>query len=287
MKLKKNNQPTILIVGASGLLGPYLAEAGALHGNVFTAARKTGDFFCDLTVRDELDSLLSNVSPDWVINAVALTDVDECELKPELAEVMNHILVSNLADVLPCSAKLLQISTDQVYPDLSGPHQEENIGPVNVYGQTKLAGEKAALLRPNSLVIRTNFFGPSRTFGREGIYDFLVGNLSNNNPITLFGDIFFSPLHMRTLSNFVFDLLAVDAFGIFNIASRAGMSKSDFAKAIATKKKLDLSSAHVGVSSSVPSRAPRARDLRLDVTRLEETLNIRMPTLQEEINSNV
>ncbi|MEK9652333.1 MAG: SDR family oxidoreductase [Opitutae bacterium] len=284
--MKTNCQPKILIIGATGLLGPYLADAGAAHGNIYTAAKKSGDFVCDVTARTELEMLFSNLRPDWVINAAALTDVDKCELKPELAESINHIAVSNLVDILPSSAKLLQISTDQVYPDVVGPHKEETVGPVNVYGRTKLAGEKAALLRSNSLVIRTNFFGVSRSLGREGIYDFLVGKLSNKDPVTLFEDIFFSPLHMKTLSDFIFHLMAADVAGTFNIASREGMSKSDFAIAIATKRKLDLSSSRLGVSSLVSSRAPRPRDLRLDVSRVEKNLGIEMPTLSEEINSN-
>jgi dTDP-4-dehydrorhamnose reductase len=272
-----------LITGATGLFGPYLIEAAGVKGTVIPSARSGGDHPCDLTDRESVARLLDAAEPDMVVHAAGLTDVDDCERDAAAAFAANRDTAAAIAGALPAEARLVHISTDQVYRDSEGPHSEADTGPVNVYGQSKLAGEEAALTHSRTLVLRTNFFGPSRTPGRRSLSDFVVDSLSAGRSITLFDDILFSALHMATLAALVVEMAVSDASGVYNAGSRTGMSKAEFGLAVARHLSLPTDRASVGRSDCLPGRARRPHDLRLDVSRLEEARGRAMPTLEEEI----
>ena len=273
----------ILVTGASGRLGPYLAEAATDLGAVTTTARTGGDAPCDLTRKDAVADLLATMSPDVVIHAAALTDVDVCEDDAVQARLLNEEAVANLVVSLPAGAYFVQLSTDQVYPDTAGPHTEGTEHPVNVYGRTKLAGERVASSRSPSLVVRTSFFGPSRTDRRESLSDFVERRLRRGEPVTLFEDVLFSPLHAATLSSLIAEAVERGLEGLFNVGSREGLSKHDFGIAVAHQLDLSTASATRGRASSIRGRAPRPSDLRLDVARFEKAIGRVLPTLREEI----
>jgi dTDP-4-dehydrorhamnose reductase len=272
-----------LITGATGLLSNYLVEVCRRDGPVTTTSRSGGDRPCDLIDPVATRTLLREVKPDVVVHAAGLTDVDACERDPEAAFAANRDTAANLAAHMPASARLVFISTDQVYPDVPGPHGEGDTGPVNVYGRSKLAGEQAALAFESALVLRTNFFGPSRRPGRESLSDYLSKALAAKAPVVLFGDILFSPLLMATLADLLPELVEKNARGVLNVGCREGLSKAAFGLAIARAKGLPTETARVGSSSELPHRAPRAHDLRLDVALIEKTIGRPMPTLEEEI----
>ncbi|MBG04464.1 MAG: hypothetical protein CMM59_10370 [Rhodospirillaceae bacterium] len=270
------------VTGATGLLGPYVIEAFN-DTDVVTTARRGGDVQCDLTDLDATRQAIEELQPDAVIHLAALTDVDQCERDPGAAKRINVDTAANLAATMPVEAQLVYISTDQVYPGLGGPYRESDTAPVNVYGQSKLDGEQAALRHPNSVCLRTNLFGASRTDGRGSLSDFMAGMLREEKPVTFFEDIFFSPLHMRTLSGFIRKIVRNQLSGVFNLGCRGGASKSDFGFMVAEHLGLPTRTVTVGVSTQMPDRAPRPSDMRFDVSRIEAVLGTEMPTLEEEV----
>jgi dTDP-4-dehydrorhamnose reductase len=272
-----------LITGATGLLAPYLVEACRRDGMVVTTARSGGDHPCDLRDTAATRALLADVAPDVIVHAAGLTDVDRCERESAEAYASNRDAAAGLANALPESARLVAISTDQVYPDTAGPHREDAVGPVNVYGKSKIAGEQASLRHGKTIVLRTNFFGPSRRDGRQSLSDFVVRSLTERRPVTLFEDVLFSPLHMATLADLVVEVVECGLVGVFNAGCRDGDTKAAFGLAVAQHKGLQTDMARLGRSSELPDRAPRAHDLRLDVARLEGAVGRPMPTLHEEI----
>lgn len=273
-----------LVTGATGLLGPYLLGAAAPHGRVAGAARGGTDHDCNLEDSSEVRRLIQTVRPDVVLHAAALTNVDGCEEAPAAAEQANVQATRNLATALPEAARLVYISTDQVYPDHPGLKREGEEAPVNIYGRSKLAGELAARVRPNSLILRCNMFGPSRTPGRRSFSDWIIDGLRRGDPMTLFTDVLFSPLQFSTLAALTLECVARGIHGTFNMGARNGTSKRDFAVMIARHLGLSLAHARDGLSTAVATRAPRPLDLRMDVSRLEAALGRPMPTLQEEVN---
>jgi dTDP-4-dehydrorhamnose reductase len=272
-----------LITGATGLLSDYLIEACGKDGEVTTTARSGGDRCCDLTDRAAVRSLLSETTPDIVVHAAGLTDVDGCERQPDLAFAVNRDAGANIVAGLPSSARIVFVSTDQVYPDIPGPHAEGMAAPVNVYGRSKLAGEQAILQHPGALVLRTNFFGASRRENRASLSDFVIRSLTERQNVTFFSDILFSPLHMATLGALVTELADRGVTGVFNAGCRRGASKADFALAVARHKGLQTETSRIGSSTAMPDRAPRPTDMRMSVERIEQALGRPMPTLDQEV----
>lgn len=275
----------VLITGATGLVAPYVVEAALGSGcEVVTTSRSGGDIKANLEDSTETKNLISAVRPDAVIHAAAMTDVERCEADPASAFNANAFAVRNLALTLSMDCQFVYISTDQVYPDKSGPHSEGDEAPVNQYGRSKLAGEWAALTHRRTCILRTNTFGPSRTTGRNSLSDFMALSLSSGKPVTLFADILFSPLHLSTLAKLLIEVAARGLTGVFNAGSHGGISKAEFGLSIAKNLGVSISAIDVGTSDMITGRAPRPHDMRLNVRRLEEVLGRCLPTLHEELN---
>jgi dTDP-4-dehydrorhamnose reductase len=278
---------TVLVTGATGLLGSSLVPLLKVHGcKVITHAR-SGDADClaDLSVTDEVFKLLDKTRPEIIINLAGLTDVDRCEALPSQAYSANVHTVGNIVNWIrkkntPCH--LVHISTDQVY-DGVGPHTEDTVSLTNYYAFSKYAGELAAASVP-STILRTNFFGRSHCAKRTSLTDWLFRSLSNSDSIQVFDDVLFSPLAMDTLSNMIELTIREKPVGVFNLGSHAGMSKANFAFAFAEELNL---SAGVMTRTSTDQvtflKTYRPKDMRMDCSKFENTLAIKLPFLRNEI----
>lgn len=270
----------VLITGARGLLGPYLVGAFSNY-NVLGLGREDGD----LTDIDFLINVLNDFQPNVVIHAAAETNVDCCEDSPWDCLKNNSISTANIASCLVQlpNTRLVFISTDQVYPDTIGPHKEHSIGPVNWYGKSKVSAEKMLRgLMGNHLILRTNFFGPSKTEGRKSFSDFVIESLKSGSTAIFFNDIFWTPLHMQTLSEMICGLVESDIIGTYNLGSSTIMSKAAFAGAVAERLGIldEFNKAAIGPASF---KVKRPKDMSLDCSKIEAQLGWKMPTLEEEI----
>lgn len=275
-------QKKILITGASGLLAPYVVNA-AKHHEIVTTSRSTGDFKIDLSDKSSVGSLIDKVKPDVVINLAGLTNVDQCEDEPELAFKSNTLSAYNLARSLTEECRLIHVSTDQVYSGFQSLNDEDNVNPINIYGRSKLAGEWATILHENTVVLRTNFFGQSKTVNKSSLSDFFIKSFLNKDKIFLFSDLFFSPLHITTISSMIAELIDNNINGVYNVGSRDGLSKSAFAKKIAEYGGFEALNAEEVVSDELSNRALRPKDIRLNVSKFESVSGDAMPLLKDEI----
>lgn len=278
----------VLVTGARGLLGsslvPHLQACGY---NVLCHARKGDvDIQADLTDSDLVSTTLDKVVPEVIVNLAALTNVDECERNPQSAYMANVRIVENLVKWIQKNDNkcyLVQISSDQVY-DGHGPHRESDITLTNYYGFSKYAGELAAATVP-STILRTNFFGPSLCSGRASLSDWIVNSLIQGDSITVFEDILFSPLTLQRLIELIELIIVKRLQGVFNLGSKDGMSKADFAFAIAKTLDLPTQTMGRGTSDKVKLSAYRPKDMCMDVAHFEKVFSVKLPTLIEEIQS--
>ncbi|MFC4910999.1 dTDP-4-dehydrorhamnose reductase [Actinomadura gamaensis] len=138
-----------LVTGAGGMLGTdllaRLPDAVALDRAAL-----------DLTDAGAVRDVVAAHRPDAVINCAAWTAVDDAEEHEAEALAINGTAVGSLADACrDAGARLVQISTDYVFPG-HGPYAEDApTAPINAYGRTKLAGERAALSYERAYVVRT------------------------------------------------------------------------------------------------------------------------------------
>lgn len=275
----------ILLLGATGMLGASLAPAlqAAGHELLRHGCLSHAEMQADLTDSAAVDQLFRRAGCEVAINLVGMTDVDGCEARPVDAWRLNVGVAEHVASAcIAHRAHLVHVSTDHVYEG-AGPHPETRALPGNCYSQTKYAGELAAL-RAGGTILRTNFFGRSGHPVRRTLTDWLFDALREGRRIDVFDDVLFSPLCMTTLGRIVEVLVSLRPAGVFNVGSRRGMSKADFAFTFAGALALPTRGMRrVGVESATALKARRPRDMRMDTASLETILGEAMPMLADEI----
>jgi dTDP-4-dehydrorhamnose reductase len=275
----------VLIAGATGMLGATLAPSltAAGHEVVRHGHGDAGDVACDLTDRQAAEALVDTVSPQTIVNLVALTNVDRCEREPDRAYRLNVLTVENLVAALAGrdGAFLVQISTDQVY-DAPGPNAEENVRLTNTYAMSKYSGELAARLMP-SAVLRTNFFGHSAVPGRSSFSDWVLEGLRARKPMTAFTDVIFNPVSMITLSGLIGRVLEHPIRGVFNVGSHGALSKAAFIHETARLHGLSDAAVTPGLSTAAGLPAYRPKDMSMDCARFERAFGVTLPRLQDEM----
>jgi dTDP-4-dehydrorhamnose reductase len=156
------------------------------------------------------------------------------------------------------------------------------VAPINYYAFSKYAGELAASA-VGSTILRTNMFGPSRCEGRHSLSDWLVGAMRRGDQVTVFQDVFFSPLSLETLSEQMAIVVERRVPGTFNLGSRDGMSKADFAFELAEQVGLRTDLLKRGSLKDVPLNARRPEDMRMQVAKFESAFGVTLPSLKSEI----
>lgn len=276
------------MLGAYGFLGPVLSSTLASTGHtVLRQGRNaTSQIPCDPLDTGALRSVLERHQPSVIINLIAMTDVDKCEREPAGALEANARVVESIARAVGSESNdgrvhLVQISTDQVY-DGPGPHQEEDIRPPNVYGATKHKGELAAQ-GIGATVLRTNFVGRSRSPKRKSLSDWIVDSLRTAQPITVFDNIRFNPLHVLTLCHCIERVVSMRAPGVFNLGTTNGISKAEFARTLAGQLGLDTTSMQSGQYQATQQKARRPFDMTMSVDKFQRAFGVSLPRIEDEI----
>lgn len=185
----------------------------------------------DLEDPIQLASQLDKFSPDMVVHTAGLTSVDRCELFPTLAHQANVGIAENIADATAGRGILLiHISTDHLFSGVQSLYTEADPPePVNQYGMTKALAETAVLqANPAALVVRTNFFGWGHS-GRQSFSDWLIYNLRAGKELSLFDNVFFTPILADALALAAHELVDKGARGVFNLVGDQRLSKHEFA----------------------------------------------------------
>lgn len=145
----------VMITGAQGQLGKCLQDVLSGTEHEFIAL---GRAELDITDAEAVKLFVERQKPEIIINAAAYTAVDKAEAEPDLAFKVNAEAVANLAAAADDNgALLIHVSTDYVFNgDATVPYKESDlVGPKCVYGQSKLAGEKAASRSRRHIIVRT------------------------------------------------------------------------------------------------------------------------------------
>jgi dTDP-4-dehydrorhamnose reductase len=215
----------VLIVGASGMLGQDLQKEWTGEEIIPASSR-------DADIRDaaQVRALVSRTKPDWIVLAAGYTDVDGSERNPELAMAVNGHGTENVARAAnEFGAKLFYISTDYLYDGAANrPYEPSDpIGPLNVYGTSKAAGEKALEAHAkNWCIARTSWL-----FGAAGAsFPEKILNAAETRPeLSVVADQTGSPTFTRDLASAIRDLIRKGAGGIVNITNTGSCTWCEFA----------------------------------------------------------
>lgn len=279
----------ILILGGSGMLGRTLAAATREGGHevIVHANSASGEEYvhADLTEAGSIGRLVGSLGPNVVVNLVALTNVDRCEIDPDLAFKMNAKIPAALALAADQNMRLIHISTDHVY-DREGadPSSETDTKLRNLYAITKLAGE-LPIQASSGVVLRTNFFGPSADPRRKSFSDAIRSALESGEGFSGFNDVYFNPLTMSRLSSEILRVVNNWRPGVYNLGSRGGLSKFRFAQLVAKRYGFDSQQLRSRSLSDADLAARRPLGMIMDVAAFEAAYDIVLPTLEDEIES--
>src|SRR6185312_3495590 len=151
----------ILLLGKNGQVGWELQRSLGVLGELVALGRRSPELCGDLANLQGLALTVQTVRPDVIVNAAAHTAVDKAESEPELARTLNALAPGVLAqEAAKLGALLVHYSTDYVF-DGSGTRpwmETDTPAPLNVYGQTKLEGERLIQTAcPRHLIFRTSW----------------------------------------------------------------------------------------------------------------------------------
>ena len=219
----------ILITGSSGMLGHDLIEILKDNHELILTSSKT----LDITDNNRVIEFICENKPDIVINSAAYTNVDGCEENQETAYSINGDGVRNLA--IGCSkidCPLVHISTDYVFNgENTRPWVEDDeIGPISVYGKSKLKGEEAILETLDKFfIIRTAWL-----YGINGgnFPKTMLELAKNHSEITVVYDEVGTPTYTPDLAKAISQLIDTDYYGIYHITNSGSCSWCEFARYI-------------------------------------------------------
>lgn len=271
----------VLITGGSGLLALNWACAMRRKWNVVlgTHAHKvTLDGVAaqplDLEDADRFIAQLDEIAPDLVVHAAGLTSVDRCEEDPAEARHVNAELARNVAEaVARKSIKLVHVSSDHLFAGTrSGYREDDPPEPLNEYARSKLLAEEWVLRAdPNALVLRTNFFGWGHA-GRQSFSDWIIAGLRAGKTLTMFDDVFFTPILADDLAVAAHRLVAQSAAGIFNLTGDERVSKYVFGTRLAAAFGLPAELIRPDKIASSRLHARRPSDMSLDNVKTRDML---------------
>ena len=291
----------ILLTGSTGQVGWELQRSLMSLGQVITTARKVSSpgLHMDIAQPDTIRHIIREVQPDLIVNPAAYTAVDKAEIEPELAMTVNGIAPGVIAEEAKLiGAGVIHYSTDYVFNGSQAKHytEQDEPDPQNIYGKTKLAGEKAiqAVDVPH-LILRTSW-----VYGLRG-KNFLLTMLKlarEREELKVVDDQVGAPTWSRMIAEFTAQILSQETqdivrnlssnSGIYHLTATGQTSWYGFAKAIfeydpnpSQQKLKNL----VAISTSqYPTPAKRPAYSSLNTHKITSTFGLALPDWQRSLN---
>ena len=285
-------KPKILITGGSGLLAlnwaitvrdRYLVTLGLHEREIALPFVQTSRI--DLESTDRLIRSFEILQPQIVIHSAGLSNVEKCEEVPDVTKHINIELASNVAKACAeLKLQLVHISTDHLFSgEDSFVDETYPVSPVNLYGRTKAEAELRVLeANPESLVIRTNFYGWGTSY-RHSFSDMIIMTLRAGKEVTLFHDVFYTPILIETATQAIHELIEHKANGIFHVVSDERISKYEFGLKLARKFNADPNFIRPGSLTNHTKLVKRPHDMSLSNQKTCTLLGRKLGNIEEHI----
>jgi dTDP-4-dehydrorhamnose reductase len=278
--------PTILLVGSAGQLGSELVRVLPAHGRMLALDRVA----LDLGDVDAIAAAVRGSRPQFIVNAAAYTAVDRAESEPDRADAINARAPGVLADeARRIGAVLIHYSTDYVFDGESDTAYGEDSTPrpINVYGRSKLEGERAiAASGGASLVLRTSW-----VYGRSG-QNFLTTMRAlgaERDELRIVADQIGTPNWTRSLAEATATIVGrggtflAERAGLYHLSGGGSASWFDFARAIFAGA--DRPRIVPITSAEYPTAARRPRRSVLSSARFEAVFGFSLPHWEQMLRT--
>ena len=284
----------ILVTGKNGQLGRSIykivntANGDNLPPNEFIFVGR-GEL--DLSKKESIASYFDNNNFDVIINCGAYTAVDRAEEEQNLTNQVNHLAIKQLARIAKeQKAKLIHISTDYVFDGTGGkPYKEtDETNPINIYGKTKLAGEKTlqAIMSTNAIIIRTswvysefnnNFVKTMLRLGQE------------RNELNVVSDQIGSPTYATDLAEVILKIISNKNYQnkeqsteVYHYSNEGEISWYDFAKEIFKIAKIDCKVNPI-TTQQYPMPAKRPKNTLMNKDKIAEIFSVNISDWKESL----
>ena len=285
----------VLVTGTSGQLGhDIMLELKKRGIEGLGTDRKGGNSefktaTLDITKQPDVDKLIKEYHPDAVIHCAAWTNVDAAEAPENQAAVraVNVDGTENLAKACKSiGAKMIYISTDYVFDGKgTNPWQpdDKNYAPLNVYGQSKLDGEKAVTANLDKyFIVRIAW-----VFGKNGknFVKTMLGVGKTHPEVRVVDDQIGTPTYTPDLARLLVDMVLTDKYGYYHATNEGGyISWADFTKEIFKQAGIDSKVIPVTTAEYGVSVAARPFNSRLDKSKLTANGFELLPTWQDALS---
>jgi dTDP-4-dehydrorhamnose reductase len=221
-----------LVVGASGLVGRVLWEAlppNARHGT-FHAFPETDLLPLDVCDAQATASLVQRLRPSVIFHPAAIPNADTCAMEPARCAAVNIDGTTNVVEAARLvEASVVYFSTDYVFDGLNGPYgEQERPNPLNLYGETKLAGERIVAALDDHLIVRlTGVYGWERR-GKNFVMG-LIARLGRGERMKVPADQIGSPTFVDNMVAAVLELVGRGYRGLLHVAGSQALDRYTFA----------------------------------------------------------
>ena len=282
----------ILVIGKNGQLGRSIHKI-VINNELRNVFVFVGRGELDFSQNDNIEKYFKENSFDVVVNCTAYTAVDKAESEIELTNQINHLAVRKLAEIAyKKNIKLIHISTDYVF-DGSGskPYKEtDKTNPINVYGKTKLAGEKALqeAMPTNAIIIRTSWVYSE--YGNNFV-DTMLKLGKERDKLNVVNDQIGSPTYATDLANAILKIIEnknyqtkSPATEIYHYSNKGKVSWYEFAKEI-----FELADIHCAVkpitTKQYPTPAKRPKNTFMNKAKIAKTFSVGISDWKESLNT--
>jgi len=273
------NKMKVFVTGAKGQLGHDVVNELEKRGHTAIGVDIEE---MDITDKDAVKRVITQVSPEAVVHCAAYTAVDAAEEQVELCHRVNGLGTENMAEVCKeLNCKLMYISTDYVFNGQGTRPWEpdDERAPLNVYGQTKYEGELAVEALEKYFIVRIAWvFGVN---GKNFIKTML--NLGKTRDhLTVVDDQVGSPTYTYDLARLLVDMIETEKYGRYHATNEGVCSWYEFACEIFKKAGIEITVSPVS-SNEYPAKAKRPQNSRMDKSKLKEMGFKPLPTWQDAL----
>jgi dTDP-4-dehydrorhamnose reductase len=268
----------VAVIGATGQLG---SDVSAAFENAGDKVSSLGHDEIEISSLESVRNCLEAIRPEIVVNTAAYHHVEKCEADPPKTFAVNALGARNLAQVTAAlGAKLAHISTDYVFDGKKNtPYTEHDPAvPVNVYGNSKLAGENfVRSTNPKHFVMRVSgLYGmnPCRAKGGPNFVETMLKLSREREELRVVDDEFATPTPTAEVARQLVLLARTSEYGLYHATAEGSCSWYEFARAIfdATGTKVRLEHARPG---EFPAKVPRPKYSVLENQALKaKSLNV-------------
>jgi dTDP-4-dehydrorhamnose reductase len=298
----------ILITGSNGLLGQKLVElfSRSTSYNLLLTSKQEQSVFQDDTLpyrqldvsdKHEVRKVVDEIEPDIIINAAAMTNVDQCETDREAAWRANVVSVENLVNSAKLvGAKIIHISTDYVFDGKCGPYDEQaRPNPLSYYGRTKLASENILLTNGIPYIIMRSMVLYGVGYGvKLNFALWLLRELSEGRPVRVVDDQIANPTLADDLAYAIIKSIELERTGLYHIAGSDLISRYEFAIELAMVFELNKKLITPIKTSSLKQPAARPLKSGFITLKAQTDLDIKMSgarhgitVVKNQLNTNI